>query len=253
MRVSKPKKSKKKIKEESCVKVSKEVRTADKNSRFNAAKLSKEVPHKLQQGPKKVLNKQQQSSKKVPPKLQPLMKKPNHNRLPSLTPGTVLVLHTRRHQGKRVVFLKDLPSGLLLFTGPFVLNRVPLSRASPKSVTATATKVDVSGLRIPETLTDTSFKRRRQRKPESEGEEGLEMGVKRLRIAEQWKRDQRAVDSQVLNCIRKVPWVRRFLSSEPYQRGLLKVRQNVDAVSLVTCKADMQHSVRNITQKGTDV
>ncbi|XP_042561370.1 60S ribosomal protein L6-like [Clupea harengus] len=150
------------------------------------------------------------------------MKKPNHNRLPSLTPGTVLVLHTRRHQGKRVVFLKDLPSGLLLFTGPFVLNRVPLSRASPKSVTATATKVDVSGLRIPETLTDTSFKRRRQRKPESEGEEGLEMGVKRLRIAEQWKRDQRAVDSQVLNCIRKVPWVRRFLSSEPYQRGLLK-------------------------------
>ena len=65
---------------------------------------------------------------------------------PSLQPGSVLILLAGRFRGKRVVLLKHLPQGVLLVTGPFKANGVPLRRVNARYVIATSLKVDLKGI-----------------------------------------------------------------------------------------------------------
>ena len=91
----------------------------------------------------------------------------------TLTPGTVLILLAGRFRGKRVILLKNLAQGVLLVTGPFKVNGVPLRRVNARYVIATSHKVNLAGLdqaKIDEVAGDKYFAREKSDKKKGEDE-----------------------------------------------------------------------------------
>ena len=84
-----------------------------------------------------------------------------------LEAGRVLILLAGRFRGKRVVFLKQLTSGLLLVTGPYKINGVPLKRVNQAYTLTTSTKVDLKGVDVAK-VDDALFKREKRSKKQGE-------------------------------------------------------------------------------------
>lgn len=152
----------------------------------------------------------------------------------SITPGTILIILAGRFRGKRVVFLKQLSSGLLLVTGPFKMNGVPLRRVNQRYVIATSTKVDVSGLKLDKKFDDAYFKKaaaadkkaraaadkkkattafatpkKDEKKEKQKGKfQKPKKAINEARVA-----DQKSVDASILAAVKKVPELELYLNA----------------------------------------
>jgi len=134
---------------------------------------------------------------------------------PSITPGTVLILLAGRFRGKRVVFLKQLESGLLLVTGPFKVNGVPLRRVNQAYVIATSTKVELDGVKIDEKLNDSYFTKSASKGPRSAESEFFEDGKPKAKEAypESKSHDQKHLDKAIITSIKKTENLTKYLQS----------------------------------------
>merc|ERR1711972_1284529 len=65
-----------------------------------------------------------------------------------IVPGSVVILLSGRFRGRRVVCLKTLESGLLLVSGPYKCNGVPLKRVNAAYVIPTSSKLNVSNVDV---------------------------------------------------------------------------------------------------------
>merc|ERR1712153_71888 len=65
-----------------------------------------------------------------------------------ISPGSVVILLSGRFRGKRVVVLKSLDSGLLLVSGPYKINGVPLKRVNAAYCIPTSSKLNVANVNV---------------------------------------------------------------------------------------------------------
>merc|ERR1712179_713588 len=120
----------------------------------------------------------------------------------SLAPGAIAIVLAGVHKGKRVIVLKQLGTGLLLITGPHKLNGCPLRRVNQRYLIATSTKIDVSNVKVPESINDAYFARVKAEKVKKDGDI-FEAKKEEYKPSEQRKADQAAVDGQILEAIKK--------------------------------------------------
>jgi len=120
-----------------------------------------------------------------------------------------------------VVFLKQLDSGLLLVTGPYKLNGVPLRRVNQAYVIATTYRLPLMH-KIPEKITDRTFKKEKKKKTkkteadffsQKEGEKPKKGKKSKQSTPASRKQDQKTVDAPLIKSIKKVPLLKHYMAS----------------------------------------
>merc|ERR1712151_1074511 len=128
-----------------------------------------------------------------------------------IQPGQVLILLSGRFRGRRVVFLRQLNSGLLLVTGPYKVNGVPLKRVNQAYTIATRTKVNVNAaISLVEKMDEKTFFQVNDVERKSFFEDVAE---KSKRVPEERKTLQKNVDTKVLDVVKSTPHMRQYLAN----------------------------------------
>lgn len=132
----------------------------------------------------------------------------------SITAGTVVIILSGRFRGKRVIALKQLKSGLLLVTGPYKVNGVPLRRINQAYVIATSTKVDVSKVDVSK-IDDAFFARPvEKKKAKKDGEEFFAKDAKKVVVSDARKAAQVSVDNALKPVIKATPQLAHYLNAK---------------------------------------
>lgn len=109
--------------------------------------------------------------------------------------------------------MKALESGLLLVSGPFKINGVPLRRVNQAYVIATSTKVDVSGVDV-SSVTDEYFSKSKDEKKEGEEEFFMGDAPKPAVVSDQRKADQKKVDTALLKAVGATDMLEAYLAAQ---------------------------------------
>lgn len=134
------------------------------------------------------------------------------------------MLLSGRFRGKRVILLRQLSQGVLLITGPFKSNGVPLRRVNHRYVIATSTTVDISGVDgaiLDRVAADEYWSR--EKKESGKGEDDFfkdgETTPAKKEVDPQRVEDQKKVDGKILATVRKVPDLEAYLAASFSLRG----------------------------------
>mmetsp|Transcript_135199 Transcript_135199/g.235088 ORF Transcript_135199/g.235088 Transcript_135199/m.235088 type:complete len:178 (+) Transcript_135199:82-615(+) len=128
----------------------------------------------------------------------------------SITPGTVLILLAGRFRGRRVIFLKQLESGLLLVTGPYAVNGVPLRRVNQRFCIATSAKVDLKG--DYSSVSDAYFARAAEKKKEKGESSFFAAEAEKQGISEEKKDGQKKMDADMVKAL--APDMKAYLKAK---------------------------------------
>lgn len=123
-----------------------------------------------------------------------------------------MILLAGRFRGKRVICLNILKSGLLLVSGPYKINGVPLRRVNPAYVIATSTKVDVSKVNVA-AYDDAYFGRSKEKKAEGEEDFFLGDAPKPAVVSDKRKKDQTTVDGALLKIVAGTDMLEGYLAA----------------------------------------
>lgn len=111
-----------------------------------------------------------------------------------------------------MVCLKLLKSGLLLVSGPYKINGVPLRRVNPAYVIATSTKVDVKSVDVKK-FDDKYFSRANDPKKSAEDEFFEGDAPKPAVVSDERKKDQQTVDAALSKVVAGVPMLEGYLNA----------------------------------------
>merc|ERR1711874_213645 len=123
-----------------------------------------------------------------------------------IVPGSVVILLSGRFRGRRVVVLRRLDSGLLLVTGPYKLNGVPLKRVNAAYVLPTSSKLNLTNVDVSNINDDFFGKSMNKNKKKGEDQffgDNVELSAEEKEKISKKRSAQKEVDDKFMELVKK--------------------------------------------------